>query len=109
MSAYLTTSSTLQCPLRGIVSAVPANIRVSLGGSPIVLSSDTFVIGGCAFNVAGAPHPCLQVQWIVTVLMATADGSQPLTTDSVGLCKAADGAPQGPVLIASTQPKVSGL
>lgn len=109
MGNYLTTSSTLQCPHGGMVSAIAANTKVSLGGSPIVLSSDTFTVGGCAFNVAGAPHPCLQVQWIVTALMATADGSQPLTTDSVGLCKAADGAPQGPVMIASTQPKVSGL
>ncbi|MDQ1720917.1 MAG: hypothetical protein QOI26_651 [Pseudonocardiales bacterium] len=109
MGAYLTTSSTLQCPHGGMVSAVPANSKVSLGGSPIVLSSDTFIIGGCAFNVAGAPHPCLQVQWIVTALSGTADGSQPLTTDSAGLCKAADGAVQGPVTISATQAKVSGL
>lgn len=109
MGAYLTTASTLQCPHGGTVSAVASNSKVSLGGSPIVLSSDTFTIGGCAFNVAGAPHPCMQIQWIVTALMATADGSQPLTTDSVGLCTAADKAPQGPVMIVSTQAKVSGL
>ena len=109
MGAYLTSSATLQCPHGGLVSAIPSNSEVSLGGSPIVLSSDTFTIGGCAFNVAGAPHPCLQVQWIVTALMATAGGSQPLSTDSVGLCKAADGAPQGPVMIVSTQAEVSGL
>lgn len=109
MGAYLTSSATLQCPHGGMVSAVASNSKVSLGGSPIVLSSDTFTVGGCAFNVAGAPHPCLQVQWIVTALLATADGSQPLTTDSVGLCKAGDGAPQGPVMIVSTQAKVSGL
>jgi hypothetical protein len=109
MTAYLTTASTLQCPHGGMVSAVPADRRVSLGGSPIVLSSDTFTVGGCVFNVAGAPHPCLQVQWIVTALRSTAGGSQPLTSASVGLCKAADGAVQGPVMIASTQAKVSGL
>ena len=109
MGSYLTTSSTLQCPHGGMVSAVAASAKISLGGSPIVLATDTFTVGGCAFNVAGAPHPCLQVQWIVTALSALGDGSQPLTTDSVGLCKAADGAVQGPVMIASTQPKVGGL
>ena len=109
MGAYLTSASTLQCPHGGMVSAVASNSKVSLGGSPIVLSSDTFTVGGCAFMIGPSPHPCLQVQWIVTALMATADGSQPLTTDSVGLCKAGDGAPQGPVMIVSTQAKVSGL
>ena len=106
---YLTTASTLMCPHGGQVSAVPTNAKITLGGSPIVLSSDTFLVGGCAFNVAGAPHPCLQVQWIVTALSALADGSQPLTTASSGLCKAADGAVQGPVMIVSSQAKVSGL
>jgi hypothetical protein len=109
MGQYLDASSTLMCPHGGMVSAIPANAKVSLGGAPIVLASDTFPIGGCVFNVAGAPHPCIQVNWIVTALRATADGAQPLTTDSVGLCAAADGAVQGPVIIQATQPKVAGL
>lgn len=106
---YLTAASTLMCPHGGQVSAVPANARITVGGSPIVLASDTFLVGGCAFNVAGAPHPCLQVQWIVTALSALADGSRPLTTASSGLCKAGDGAVQGPVTIVSSQARVSGL
>ncbi len=109
MGAYLTTASTLRCPHGGMVSAVASNSKLTLGGSPIVLSSDTFTIGGCAFMLGPSPHPCMQIQWIVTALKATADGSRPLTTDSVGLCTAADKAPQGPVMIVSTQAKVSGL
>ena len=84
------------------MSAVASNSKVTLGGSPIVLSSDTFTIAGCAVHdrpVAASVHAgpvdrrprC----------KATADGSQPLTTDSVGLCMAADKAPQGPVQIVS--------
>jgi hypothetical protein len=42
-------------------------------------------------------------------LRATVDGAQPLTTDSAGLCLAADSAPQGSVLIQTTQAQVSGL
>ena len=109
MGQYLDASSTLMCPHGGLVSPIPANSKVSLGGTAIVLASDTFPIGGCAFNVAGGPHPCVQVKWIVTALRATADGAQPLTTDSVGLCAAADGAVQGPAIVQTAQPKVSGL
>jgi hypothetical protein len=108
MGDYLTASSTMMCPHGGTVSPIAANSKVSLGGDPIGLATDTFPIGGCAFAPV-VPHPCIQVQWIVSALMATADGSQPLTTDSVGLCLAADGAPQGPVMIQATQPSVSGL
>jgi hypothetical protein len=109
MGAYLTASSTLMCPHGGTVSVVPANAKVTLGGSQIVLATDTFPVGACPLNVAGAPHPCVQVNWIVTALRATADGAQPLTADSVGLCMAADGAVQGSVVIQTTQAEVSGL
>jgi hypothetical protein len=109
MGQYLSSSATLMCPHGGSVSAVPANTKVTLGGSSIVLDSDTFTIGGCAFMIATSPHPCMQVQWVVTAQKASAGGSSPLTTDSVGLCKAADGAVQGSVSIVSTQASVSGL
>jgi hypothetical protein len=106
---YLTASSTLMCPHGGTVSAIATNAHVTLGGAQIVLATDTFPIGGCAFTISGSPHPCVQVQWIVTALRGTADSAQPLTMDSVGLCLAADSAPQGPVLIQTTQAQVSGL
>lgn len=109
MGAYLTTASTLMCPHGGTVAPIPANAKITLRGDQIVLASDTFPIGGCAFNVAGAPHPCVQARWIVTALRGAADGARPLTTDSVGLCVAADGAVQGPVMIQATQAEVSGL
>ncbi|MGO9152919.1 hypothetical protein [Mycobacterium sp.] len=108
MGDYLTASSTLMCPHGGMVSPIPADSSITLGGDPIVLASDTFPIAGCTFAPV-APHPCVQVQWIVTALRGAADGAAPLTTDSMGLCVAADGAPQGPVIIQTTQPKVSGL
>jgi hypothetical protein len=108
MGDYLTAASTLMCPHGGPVMPVPTNARITAGGSPIVTNQDTFPIGGCAFNIAGVPHPCIQVKWIVTALRATAAGAAPLTTDSVGLCQAADGAVQGPVMIQATQPRTSG-
>jgi hypothetical protein len=108
MGAYLTAQSTLMCPHGGIVSPIPANPSITLGGSPVVVSTDTFPIGGCTFNVV-VPHPCVLVQWIATAERGAASGAQFLTTDSVGLCVAADGAVQGTVLIQATQTQVSGL
>lgn len=108
MGDYLTSSSSLACPHGGTVSIAPSNSKVTLGGDPIALSTDTFVIAGCGFVVGSAPSPCTQVQWITTALQTTADGLRPLTTDSVGLCIGGIGV-QGPVQIKSTQSKVSGL
>ncbi len=110
MGDYLTANSALMCPHGGMVSPIPANSTITLGGEPIVLASDTFPIAACTFATpATGPHPCVLVQWIVTALRGAADGAQPLTTDSTGLCVAADAAVQGPVMIQTTQPKVSGL
>ncbi|MEU4244757.1 hypothetical protein [Actinoplanes sp. NPDC026619] len=107
MGDYLTASSVLMCPHGGSVSPVAGNTVLTLGGTAILLSDDSFPIGGCAF-APSAPHPCVQVEWMVTAQRAAAGGAAPLTTDSVGLCKAADGAPQGPVQIQTTQPTVGG-
>jgi len=109
MGTFLTSSATLMCPHGGKVSPVPGTSKIRIGGEPVVLSGDTYPIGGCAFNVAGAPHPCLTVEWVVTAQRSTMVQDQPLTTESVGLCKAADKAVQGPVQIVNTQTRASGL
>ena len=50
MAGLLTTASTLMCPHGGTVTGVPSSARRSpLGGSPLVLATDTFTIAGCAF------------------------------------------------------------
>ena len=109
MGTFLTASASLMCPHGGKVVCVPGTFQVRMGGEPVVLAGDTFTVGGCAFNVAGAPHPCLTVKWIVTAQRSTMLQDSPLTTDSVGLCEAGDKAVQGPVQIVSTQTGVSGL
>ena len=109
MGDLLNASSTLMCPHGGMVTVSPANSSVTVGGGPVVLDSDTFTVGGCAFMIGPSPHPCLQVQWQKTVQRADVDGSKALAQDSVGMCKAADGAVQGAVLVQATQAKVGGL
>lgn len=102
----LTTASTLLCPHGGSVSIVSTNSRTS-AGAPMVRSTDTFLVSGCTFNVSGAPSPCVTVQWVVADTRVQVLGGATLSTGSVGLCKSAAGAPQGPVSIVSTQPHAS--
>jgi hypothetical protein len=108
MSALLTQSSSLLCPHGGTVSAITTNTRAVVAGSPLLRASDTFLIAGCPFFVGSSPHPCLTVQWLVTNVRTKAAGDVTLSDASLGMCLAADQAPQGTVLI-STQPRVKGL
>jgi hypothetical protein len=108
MAQLLTTASSMMCPHGGQVQAVSSNTRAK-AGVPILRGSDTFTILGCPLNVAGAPHPCVTVQWVKTNLRSKAAGDFVLASDSVGLCLAGDQAPQGTVMVSNTQAKVSGL
>ena len=109
MPALLTQASTLKCPHGGTVIAIPSSIRVAAAGAPVLRASDTFVIVGCPFPTPATPHPCVTVQWVVTAQRVKHSADFVLNEASVGLCLAGDLAPQGVVLIAATQPRVSGL
>jgi hypothetical protein len=109
MPAFLTASSVMMCPHGGTVQAVPSSGNIQAGGAPMLTASDSFVIAGCPLNVSGAPHPCMSIQWVQPAARSTLSGNPTLTEASTGLCVAADQAPQGPVMINSTQPKVTGL
>ena len=86
-----------------------ANTRVQAGGGFLLRQTDTFLIAGCAFNILGVPHPCIQVQWLVACLRNQAMQGPVLSLSSVGLCIAPDGIPQGPVIISAAQPQAQGL
>ncbi|HVZ52509.1 MAG TPA: hypothetical protein VG986_11110 [Pseudolabrys sp.] len=108
MPSLLTTSSVLMCPHGGTVTASSSNTQAKAGDF-IVRPSDTFTIAGCPFTLpSGTPHPCMTVQWVKSTLRCKAGGDFALAQDSVGLCLAGDQAPQGTVLIQSTQARVSG-
>jgi hypothetical protein len=107
MPPLLTVASTMMCPHGGTVTAIPGQTR-ALAGAPILRGSDTFLIAGCPFNIAGVPNPCLTVQWLVTATRVKA-GDFVLNQSSVGLCLAATQAPQGAVLIVQTQSRGGGL
>ena len=107
MPALLTSASTMMCPHGGTVMATPGSTQAT-AGAPILRGSDTFTIAGCTFPPSGPPHPCVSVNWMVTATRVKHGGDLVLNESSVGLCIAADQAPQGTVIIASTQAQVSG-
>jgi hypothetical protein len=107
MPALLTVASTMICPHGGTVIATPGSPRAQ-ARSPILRGSDTFVIVGCSFNVAGAPNPCVSVRWVQTATRVKHGGDLVLNEASVGLCLSGTQAPQGTVLIAATQQEVAG-
>lgn len=109
MGKLLNPSSTMMCPHGGTVTASSSNTRAKVDGASILRSSDTFTIAGCPLNIGGSPHPCTTVQWVKTSARTKAVGDFALADDSVGLCLAADQAPQGTVLIQATQPRGSAL
>ena len=107
MGQLLTTGSVITCPHGGKVMAAAANARVKLGGEQVVLATDTFTVAGCPFAPV-VPHPCTRVQWQLTAQRSACDGAATLTSDSIGICFAADGAVQGVALVAATQTRVAG-
>ena len=109
MPGLLTTSSIMMCPHGGQVMVTSANARVKAAGDFVVRPSDVFTIVGCPLNIAGSPHPCVQVQRLATNIRSQVISDFSLSEASVGLCLASDMAPQGTVLINFTQPRVGGL
>jgi len=108
MPALLTTASMLMCPHGGPVQIVSSNTRTQVGGTFAALSTDTFVIAGCAFVIGVVPSPCVQVMWVQPAARSQVLGAPTLTEASVGLCIAATGAVQGPVTVVAAQPQVNG-
>ena len=107
MGQFVTTASTLMCPHGGTVSMV-SSARVKANGAPVMRANDTFTIAGCPFVIGTTPHPCVRIQWIAPSAQSGGGGDFTVTTDSSGLCLAADQAPQGPPQITQTQTQGSG-
>ena len=96
------------CPHGGPVTTISGNARVLVSGMPVATLADTFLVAGCVFNVSGAPHPCVKVQWLVPAARVLINGQPAILQTSVGLSLAADMAPQGPPVVVATQPRVIG-
>jgi hypothetical protein len=96
------------CPHGGPINTISSNARVLVSGMPVATLADQSLIAGCVFNVAGAPQPCLRVQWLVPAARVLINGVPALLQTSVGLCLGPTQAPQGPAVITTNQPRVIG-
>jgi len=99
-------NASIVCPHGGTGVPVPTAVRVGLGGAPPLLATDTVTIAGCAFNVSGAPSPCLQVQWTMPSTRLQIAGAPVVLSSSSGLCLNPAGAPQGQAIVTGFQTKV---
>jgi len=100
--------ATILCSHAGPATVVSTNARVLVSGQPVATIADQTLVAGCAFNIRGAPHPCVRVQWLTPALRVLVNGQPAILQTSTGLCLAADQAPQGPPVVAAAQPRVVG-
>lgn len=107
-AAILQFGCTVQCPHGGMASVVTANTTSKVGGAFALLATDTFVIAGCPLVLGVVPHPCVTIQWTAPAQRVTVNGTAVLLESSIGLCQAADQAPQGTAIVSGVQSRVMG-
>lgn len=108
MPAIIQLGAIISCPHGGMASVIPTQSRVLTGGTFALLPTDTYLIAGCAFMVGPKPQPCLSIAWQAPSTGFSISGQPVLLASSIGLCKSAEGIPQGPATISGAQTKASG-
>jgi hypothetical protein len=100
------------CPHGGSISVISTNVRVKAMGQLVAVLGDTYMVGGCPFQIPGPvstiPQPCLSVQWFVPALRVKVMGRPVLLKSSTGLCLSA-GPPGGAPNVQVTQMRVKGM
>ena len=98
--------SVAMCPHGGQVTAISSDVRNLASGTPVTTMADQFIVAGCVFAPGGVPQPCVLVQWTTPTVRCLFNAQPAITALSVGICIAANGVPNGPVVVATTQPRV---
>ena len=93
------------CAHGGQAQPTAPNPRVLVSAQPITMMTAPYVVAGCAFNISGAPSPCVTATWTTAATRVTSNGQPVLLLDSQALC-----APNGtPLLIVTTQTRVTAI
>ena len=102
--------ASITCTHGATAQVVSSNTRVLVSGTPVATISDNFPVAGCPFQVpvgAGTkPQPCIRIQWLVPAARVLVNGQPPLMATSTGLCPSAEGIPNGPPVVTTTQTRV---
>ncbi len=109
MPALVHVGAVIMCPHGGQATIIPSQTRVLVSGQPVATLADQVLVAGCAFNVLGAPSPCVRVQWLTPATRVLVQGAPAILQSSSGLALNPTQAPQGPPVIVMTQPRVQGL
>lgn len=104
----LHTSATVTCPHGGQATALPAQSRVLVAGSPAASQADLYTVSGCTFNTGGKPQPCTTIRWTGPSGRIRVNGSPALLQSSRSLCHSAEQAPQGPPAVTVVQQRAVG-
>jgi hypothetical protein len=97
--------ATVLCAHGGQAQPTAPNPRVTVGGQPTTTMATLYTVAGCAFNVSGAPSPCLTATWITSATRVLSNGLPLLLLDSQAIC-----APNGtPLMIVAAQTRVTAL
>lgn len=92
------------CTHAGPAQPALADVRVRLGGQPVVTQASQYLISGCGLTGSGSP-PCITAQWVSASTRVLAGGIPVLLQDSQAIC-----APTGTGLnIITTQMRVKGI
>ena len=98
--------ATVLCAHGGQAQPVVPNPRVTVSGMPTVTVASPYVVAGCAMPPPTAGNgPCVTAQFVTSALRVTSNGQPLLLLDSQAIC-----VPTGtPLIIAVTQPRVTGI
>ncbi|SAL04855.1 hypothetical protein AWB78_07165 [Caballeronia calidae] len=100
MGAPLVTSATtVMCGHAGSATHTPSQTRVLVGGSPVAVTSDQHMIGGCSLSGSSGPF-CTVLAWTMPAMRVTAVGASVLIQSSMPMGV-------GPGMVVSGQTRVS--
>jgi hypothetical protein len=110
MPSVLNAAAAVTCSHAATVRHAPTQVRVLVGGSPVLVQTDSSAIVGCPFTIpTGKPSPCVTVRWTVAAIRVLAGGTPVLLASSVGLGMSPEQAPQGPPIVMAVQPRVQAI
>ena len=97
--------ATVLCAHGGQAMPSSSNPRVLVNGQPVATQPTPYTVAGCPFVAGTTPSPCLMAQLVTSATRVFAGGMPVILFDSQAMC-----APNGtPLMITSTQPKVTGM
>lgn len=99
LNVIVNSGSIIKCPHGGSVQIKATTLSVLPNGAKAVKWTDPATVSGCAHRAGGRPQPCVKMSWLMGNPLYTVDGVPSVTFGSVGLCKNASNAPQGPAII----------